>query len=132
MIHEAVGNRLTCVFVDHGLLRLGEAEEVVRLFRGHYNIPLVHVEAGELFLSALSGIRDPEQKRKIIGRLFIATFAYFDETYFDGAAFSYYSKAKFRIEKARLNFSIHNPDSYFSFPRSCSFFLCLRDRNFTS
>ena len=74
LIHEAIGGRLTCVFVDHGLLRLGEAEEVVRLFRGHYNIPLVHVEAGELFLGALSGIRDPEEKRKIIGRLFIATF----------------------------------------------------------
>ena len=74
LIHEAVGDRLTCVFVDHGLLRLGEAQEVVRLFRGHYNIPLVHVEAGELFLGALSGIGDPEEKRKIIGRLFIATF----------------------------------------------------------
>ncbi len=74
LIHEAIGGRLTCVFVDHGLLRLGEAQEVVRLFRGHYNIPLVHVEAGELFLGALSGIRDPEEKRKIIGRLFIATF----------------------------------------------------------
>lgn len=74
LIHEAIGNRLTCVFVDHGLLRLGEAQEVVRLFRGHYNIPLVHVEAGELFLGALNGIRDPEEKRKIIGRLFIATF----------------------------------------------------------
>ena len=65
---------MTCVFVDHCLLRLGEAQEVVRLFRGHYNIPLVHVEAGEMFLGALSGIRDPEEKRKIIGRLFIATF----------------------------------------------------------
>ena len=74
LIYEAIGDRLTCVFVDHGLLRLGEAEEVVRLFRGHYNIPLVHVEAAELFLGALSGIRDPEEKRKIIGRLFIATF----------------------------------------------------------
>jgi len=74
LIHEAIGDRLTCVFVDHGLLRLGEAQEVVRLFRGHYNIPLVHVEAGEMFLGALSGIRDPEEKRKIIGRLFIATF----------------------------------------------------------
>ncbi len=74
LIHEAIGDRLTCVFVDHGLLRLGEAQEVVRLFRGHYNIPLVHVEAGELFLGALSGISDPEEKRKAIGRLFIATF----------------------------------------------------------
>ena len=52
LIHEAIGERLTCVFVDHGLLRQGEAEEVVRLFRGHYNIPLIHVEARELFLSA--------------------------------------------------------------------------------
>ncbi|MGH6835659.1 MAG: glutamine-hydrolyzing GMP synthase [Methylocella sp.] len=74
LIHEAIGDRLTCVFVDHGLLRLGEAQEVVRLFRGHYNIPLLHVEAGELFLRALRGIRDPEEKRKIIGRLFIETF----------------------------------------------------------
>ncbi|MGB8899723.1 MAG: glutamine-hydrolyzing GMP synthase [Methylocella sp.] len=74
LIHEAIGDRLICVFVDHGLLRLGEAEEVVRLFRGHYNIPLVHVEAAELFLGALSGIKDPEEKRKIIGRSFIATF----------------------------------------------------------
>ena len=71
LIHEAIGERLTCVFVDHGLLRLGEAEEVVGLFRGHYNIPLVHVEAGELFLGALTGVTDPEEKRKIIGRLFI-------------------------------------------------------------
>ena len=74
LIHEAIGDRLTCVFVDHGLLRLGEAEEVVGLFRGHYNIPLVHVEAKELFLGALSAVTDPEEKRKIIGRLFIETF----------------------------------------------------------
>jgi GMP synthase (glutamine-hydrolysing) len=74
LIHEAIGDRLTCVFVDHGLLRQGEAEEVVSLFRGHYNIPLVHVEAGDLFLGALTGVRDPEEKRKIIGRLFIASF----------------------------------------------------------
>jgi GMP synthase (glutamine-hydrolysing) len=74
LIFEAIGERLTCVFVDHGFLRQGEAEEVVGLFRGHYNIPLVHVEAKELFLGALTGIRDPEEKRKIIGRLFIATF----------------------------------------------------------
>ncbi|MCI0467942.1 MAG: glutamine-hydrolyzing GMP synthase [Beijerinckiaceae bacterium] len=74
LIHEAIGERLTCVFVDHGLLRLGEAEEVVRLFRGHYNIPLIHAGAGELFLTALSGVSDPEEKRKIIGRLFIEIF----------------------------------------------------------
>jgi GMP synthase (glutamine-hydrolysing) len=74
LIHEAIGDRLTCVFVDHGLLRLGEAQEVVRLFRGHYNIPLVHVEAGDLFLDALTGVVEPEEKRKIIGGLFVATF----------------------------------------------------------
>ena len=56
------------------MLRQGEAEEVVSLFRGHYNIPLVHVEAGEIFLSALNGVSEPEEKRKIIGRLFVETF----------------------------------------------------------
>ena len=74
LIHEAIGDALTCVFVDHGMLRQGEAEEVVRLFRDHYNIPLHHVEAQDLFLSALEGVEDPETKRKIIGRLFIETF----------------------------------------------------------
>jgi len=74
LIHEAIGERLTCVFVDHGLLRLGEAEEVVSLFRGHFNIPLIHVEAGELFLKKLAGIEDPEEKRKTIGRLFVELF----------------------------------------------------------
>ena len=74
LIHEAIGDALTCVFVDHGMLRLGEGEKVVALFRDSYNIPLIHVEAGELFLGALAGIVDPEEKRKVIGRLFIATF----------------------------------------------------------
>jgi GMP synthase (glutamine-hydrolysing) len=74
LIHEAVGDQLTCVFVDHGLMRLREAEEVVGLFRGHFNIPLVHVDASEEFLSALAGVDDPEAKRKTIGRLFIDTF----------------------------------------------------------
>ncbi|MGC1556203.1 MAG: glutamine-hydrolyzing GMP synthase [Methylovirgula sp.] len=74
LIHEAIGENLTCVFVDHGMLRQGEAEEVVRLFRGHYNIPLVHVDAGELFLKALAGVEEPEQKRKIIGKLFVDVF----------------------------------------------------------
>jgi GMP synthase (glutamine-hydrolysing) len=74
LIHEAIGDRLTCVFVDHGLMRLGEAEEVVGLFRDHYNIPLVHVEAQDLFIGELTGVSDPETKRKIIGRLFIETF----------------------------------------------------------
>jgi GMP synthase (glutamine-hydrolysing) len=74
LIHEAIGDQLTCVFVDHGLLRLAEAEKVVALFRGSYNIPLVHVEAGELFLKELEGVTDPEQKRKIIGKLFIDVF----------------------------------------------------------
>ncbi|MCW2316883.1 GMP synthase (glutamine-hydrolyzing) [Rhodoblastus acidophilus] len=74
LIHEAIGERVTCVFVDHGLLRMGEAEEVVRLFRDHYNIPLVHVQAQDLFIGALEGESDPETKRKTIGRLFIETF----------------------------------------------------------
>ncbi len=74
LIHEAIGSQLTCVFVDHGLLRLGEAEKVVALFRGAYNIPLVHVDASETFLDALKGVDDPEQKRKTIGRLFIDVF----------------------------------------------------------
>jgi GMP synthase (glutamine-hydrolysing) len=74
LIHEAVGDGLTCVFVDHGLLRLGEAEQVVDLFRGHYNIPLVNVRAEPLFMHELTGITDPEQKRKTIGRLFIELF----------------------------------------------------------
>jgi GMP synthase (glutamine-hydrolysing) len=74
LIHEAIGEQLTCVFVDHGLLRLGEAENVVTLFRGHYNIPLVHVDASETFLNALEGVEDPEVKRKTIGKLFIDVF----------------------------------------------------------
>ena len=74
LIHEAIGEQLTCVFVDHGLLREGEAAEVVRLFRDHYNIPLVHVEASDTFLSALEGVTDPETKRKTIGKLFIDVF----------------------------------------------------------
>ena len=74
LIHEAIGDQLTCVFVDHGLLRLGEGERVVALFRGAYNIPLVHVVAEELFLKALAGVEDPEQKRKTIGKLFIDVF----------------------------------------------------------
>jgi GMP synthase (glutamine-hydrolysing) len=74
LIHEAIGDKLTCVFVDHGLLRMGEAEEVVRLFRDAYNIPLVHVNAQGLFLTQLEGVDDPETKRKIIGRLFVETF----------------------------------------------------------
>jgi GMP synthase (glutamine-hydrolysing) len=74
LIHEAIGNRLTCVFVDHGLMRQGEADEVVSLFRDHYNIPLVHVDAEDLFLKELDGVTDPERKRKTIGRLFIEVF----------------------------------------------------------
>ncbi|SEQ03002.1 GMP synthase (glutamine-hydrolysing) [Faunimonas pinastri] len=74
LIHEAIGEQLTCIFVDHGLLRLNEAEQVVTLFRDHYNIPLVHVDAADTFIGALEGEADPEVKRKTIGRLFIETF----------------------------------------------------------
>jgi GMP synthase (glutamine-hydrolysing) len=74
LIHEAIGEQLTCVFVDHGLLRLGEAQKVIALFRDSYNIPLVHVQAEKLFLDALAGVEDPEVKRKTIGKLFIDVF----------------------------------------------------------
>jgi GMP synthase (glutamine-hydrolysing) len=74
LIHEAIGEQLTCVFVDHGLMRAGEADQVVSLFRGHYNIPLVHVNAETLFLNGLAGVTDPEAKRKFIGKTFIDVF----------------------------------------------------------
>lgn len=74
LIHEAIGEQLTCVFVDTGLMRAGESDEVVALFTGHYNIPLVHRDASDLFLTRLEGIDDPEQKRKIIGASFIEVF----------------------------------------------------------
>jgi GMP synthase (glutamine-hydrolysing) len=74
LIHEAIGDRLTCIFVDHGLLRQAEAEEVVTTFRDRFNIPLVHRNAADLFLGALDGVTDPEAKRKTIGRLFIEVF----------------------------------------------------------
>jgi len=74
LIHEAIGDQLTCIFVDHGLLRENEAREVVDLFRGHYNIPLVAVDAGARFLAGLRGVTDPEEKRKTIGRLFVELF----------------------------------------------------------
>ena len=74
LIHEAVGDRLTCVFVDHGLMRQGEADEVVAMFRDHMNLHLIHAEESDRFLSALDGVSDPETKRKTIGRLFIEVF----------------------------------------------------------
>jgi GMP synthase (glutamine-hydrolysing) len=74
LIHEAVGDQLTCILVDHGLMRRNEAAEVVEMFRGHYNIPLVPVDASERFLSALAEVTDPEAKRKTIGGLFIDVF----------------------------------------------------------
>lgn len=74
LIHEAIGEQLTCVFVDHGLLRLGEAEQVVAMFRDNYNLNLIHADESELFLGKLEGVSDPETKRKIIGGLFIDVF----------------------------------------------------------
>jgi GMP synthase (glutamine-hydrolysing) len=74
LIHEAIGERLTCIFVDHGLMRKDEGEQVVSMYREHYNIPLVHVQAQDRFLAALDGEADPEKKRKTIGRLFIEVF----------------------------------------------------------
>src|SRR5690348_3532122 len=74
LIHEAIGEQLTCVLVDHGLMRLAEAAKVVTMFRDSYNIPLVHVDASATFLKALDGVEDPEVKRKTIGKLFIDVF----------------------------------------------------------
>ena len=74
LVHRAVGDRLTCVFVDHGLLRLGEAEQVVETFRASMAVDLVHVDAAERFLTALAGVTDPERKRMIIGETFIRVF----------------------------------------------------------
>ncbi len=74
LINEAIGSQLTCIFVDHGLLRLGEAEEVQEIFAKNFKINLVYVNARELFLSKLAGVSDPEQKRKIIGKIFIEVF----------------------------------------------------------
>ncbi|MEH6546217.1 MAG: glutamine-hydrolyzing GMP synthase [Sneathiella sp.] len=74
LIHEAIGDQLTCVYVDNGLMRTGESEQVVRVFRDKYNIPLIHADASEQFLGELEGVDDPETKRKIIGRIFIEVF----------------------------------------------------------
>ncbi|MBI5143035.1 MAG: glutamine-hydrolyzing GMP synthase [Nitrospirae bacterium] len=74
LVHRAIGDRLTCIFVDNGLMRKGEAEKVVETFDRHFHMKLVHVEARERFLAKLAGVTDPEQKRKIIGREFIAVF----------------------------------------------------------
>jgi GMP synthase (glutamine-hydrolysing) len=86
LIHEAIGDQLTCVFVDTGLMRSGEADEVVSLFRNHYNIPLVHVDARDKFLGELKGQSDPEVKRKTIGRVFIEVFDA-EAAKIEGAAF---------------------------------------------
>ena len=74
LIHEAIADQITCVFVDHGLLRIGEAEQGVTMFRDSYNIPLVHVEAQDLLLEALAVVIDPETKRNTIGKLCIDVF----------------------------------------------------------
>ena len=74
LVHRAVGDRLTCIFVDHGLLRAGEAAQVTETFRRHFEMELIHVEAAERFLEALAGVTDPERKRTVIGELFIRVF----------------------------------------------------------
>ncbi|OED47806.1 glutamine-hydrolyzing GMP synthase [Leisingera sp. S232] len=86
LIHEAIGDQLTCVFVDHGLLRKNEAQEVVAMFRDNYNIKLIHADESDLFLGELDGQSDPETKRKIIGKLFIDVFQKHADT-IDGAEF---------------------------------------------
>ncbi len=74
LLHEAIGDQLTCIYVDTGLMRAGESEQVVSLFKNHYNIPLIHEDASKIFLHALDGVKDPEAKRKTIGKLFIEVF----------------------------------------------------------
>ena len=74
LLHKAIGDQLTCVFVDHGLMRKNEGEQVVATFRDQFSVPLVHVDASEQFLGHLAGVTDPEAKRKIIGKLFIDVF----------------------------------------------------------
>lgn len=74
LVHRAVGDQLTCVYVDHGFMRAGETEQLVETFQGRFGIPLVHVDARERFLEKLAGIEDPEEKRKIIGTEFIRVF----------------------------------------------------------
>jgi len=74
LIHKAIGKQLTCVFVDHGLLRLNEAQQVMQTFAKHMRLKVIHVDAGAKFLSALKGVADPEKKRKIIGKLFVDVF----------------------------------------------------------
>ena len=86
LIHEAIGDQLTCVLVDTGLLRMNEASDVVDLFRNHFNIPLIHVDASKEFLGALEGVADPEAKRKTIGRLFVDVFDR-EAAKIEGAAF---------------------------------------------
>jgi GMP synthase (glutamine-hydrolysing) len=86
LVHEAIGDQLTCVLVDTGMMRLGEAAKVEALFRSSYNIPVIHVTAEQLFLNALAGVTDPEQKRKTIGKLFIDVFEQ-EAKKIDGAEF---------------------------------------------
>src|SRR5207249_8066668 len=74
LIHRAIGEQLTCVFVDHGLLRLNEAAQVMDTFAKHMHVKVIHVDASREFLAALAGVSDPEQKRKIIGKHFVDVF----------------------------------------------------------
>ena len=74
LVHRAVGDQLTCVFVDHGLMRKNEGEQVIGAFRDHFHVPLVAVDAEDRFLERLKGLNDPEAKRKAIGAEFIRVF----------------------------------------------------------
>src|SRR3546814_6129217 len=73
-MHKAIGDQLTCVFVDHGLLRLNEAQQVMATFADHFGIKVIHVDATEAFMGKLAGVSDPEAKRKIIGKEFVEVF----------------------------------------------------------
>lgn len=87
LLHEAIGDQLTCIYVDTGMMRAGESEQVVDLFENHYNIPLIHKDCADLFLGKLEGVSDPEEKRKIIGGTFIEVFEKCAKEEVDNAAF---------------------------------------------
>ena len=109
LVHSAVGDQLTCIFVDHGLLRLGEAEQVEHTFRSHFTVDLIHVKVEDRFLEALAGVTDPEEKRMIIGETFIRVFEEAAESVGD-ARFLVQGHALSRRDRVRLGLGSHHQD----------------------
>ena len=83
LIHKAIGNKLTCIYVDHGLMRLNESEEIIHMFKNNFKLNLIHADERDYFLKSLKGVTDPELKRKIIGNLFIEVFTKYSEEFGD-------------------------------------------------